>query len=65
MGGAQGDEQMNVVTHSANRMNFCTQTLHHASNIFMDTDTKSGSQPRLAVFGAEDDMIMEAKVSGH
>jgi hypothetical protein len=66
MRGAKTEQQMNVISHAADRLRNRFESPRHAAQISMKSFTPLGTDKRALVFGAEDDVNVKTEVRrGH
>lgn len=66
MGRAQSGKNVNMISRSTNRMGRTVEASNHATEILVHPGARSRREPRLAIFRAKDEMIMQREMGrGH
>ena len=64
MRGLQADEMTDVIRHAADFFGDGVEATDRASEKFMQAFTLRGVEERFAVFGAENDVVVQAEIGG-
>lgn len=64
MSGLESDSQMNLIRHASNPMRMSVHTSKNATKILMQSFSMLTVQPRFPALRAEDQMVMQGRVSG-
>jgi len=62
MGRAQSGTDMDMISGSTHRMRYAVEAPNNTAKVFVDTSASSWCQPRLAIFCAKHEVIMQRKM---
>ena len=65
MSGLQADEQVNMIFNAANRLRDVVESANCPADVLVETFDPGVLNPRFSVFGAEDDVEMQAGECGN
>ena len=65
MRGSQCNQQMHVIRDAADPMWLALESVDYATKIFVQSGADGGSDQRLTVLRAEDQMIVQSEIRGH